>query len=343
MAETVSRDQKMNTNSIDLSYHPFRWISVLLIGAGTVLHVLLLPAILAKGESAVSVAWAAWPHRFHLWLLEALVWGLAGTALVADRFAPSFFTWWQQANPSQRAGTLGAVLIAIEVFLALCFWLTRDKGMDELGALRAAFWMGAEFRIPAFFATFQLWFAAWLAFQCYRLDRKVFWFASTLVFTYLGFDELFSLHEAAGSLLKGSGLVGSGEGTVSVGSVKTYYWPLVFLLLLVFMSAWLFVIACRAVDIRALWQLVLAGVVFVTGAVGLETVEANGFAQMGDEWFTTTLGQFVLLTEELFETLGVTIAVVVFARHRWQRLAISESVSACGGLAGSPANPLSRV
>lgn len=293
----------MNPN-IAPSNYSFRLISVLLIGAGTALHVLLLPGILAKGESAVPIFWAAWPHRFHLWVLEALVWGLAGTALVASHFAPAFSNWWQRANPSQRAGTLGVVLIAIEVILALGFWLTRDKGIDELGWLRAAFWMGSEYRIPAFFATFQLWFAAWLSFQGYRFDRKVFWFASTLVFTYLGFDELFSLHEAMGTLLKGSGLAGSGEHIVSVGSVKTYFWPLVFLPLLVIMSAWFFVTARRTVGTRALWQLVLAGIVFVTGAVGLETVEANGFAQMGDEWLTTTLGQFVLLTEESFETLG---------------------------------------
>lgn len=315
----------MNIN-IEYPNYSFRAIFVLLIVAGVVLHVLQLPSILPKGEPETAMAWAAGPHRFHFWVLEALVWLLVGTALAASRFAPSLFCWWQRADPSQRAGALGAVLITVEVILGLGFWLTRDKGIDQLGWLRSAFWMGSEYRIPAFFATFQLWFAAWLAFQCYRLDRGVFWFASALVCTYLGFDELFSVHEAVGTLLKGSGLVGSGERVVSIGSVKTYFWPLVFLPLLVTMSAWFFVAARRTVGTRALWQLVLAGLVFVTGAVGLETIEANGVARLGDGWLTTTLGQFVLLAEESFETLGVTIAVVVFARHRWQRLAASHGV-----------------
>jgi hypothetical protein len=157
------------------------------------------------------------------------------------------------------------------------------------------------------------------------LDRTTFWFASGLVFTYLGFDELFSVHEAVGSLLKSSGLGGGGERTVSVGSIKTYFWQTVFLPLLVGLSAWFFVVIRRTVGTRALWQLVLAGLVFVIGAMGLETVEANGVARLGDEWLATTLGQFVLLSEESFETLGVTIAVVVFARHRWQRLSGARS------------------
>ncbi|BBA34450.1 hypothetical protein sS8_2498 [Methylocaldum marinum] len=312
----------MNT-TIEYPNYSFRVIFVFLIGVGVILHVLQLPSILSKGASETAMSWAAWPHRFHFWVLEALVWLLVGTTLAASRLAPNLFVWWQRADPSQRAVALGAVLITVQVILGLGFWLTRDKGIDQLGWLRAAFWMGSGYRIPVFFATFQLWFASWLAFQCYRLDRGVFWFASALVFIYLGFDELFSVHEAVGGLLKGSGLVGDGERIVSVGSVKTYFWPLVFLPLLVIMSAWFFVTARRTVGTRALWQLVLAGLVFVTGAIGLETVEANGVARLGDEWLTTTLGQFVLLTEESLETLGVTIAVVVFAKHRWQRLAAS--------------------
>ncbi|MBP1150505.1 MULTISPECIES: hypothetical protein [Methylocaldum] len=311
---------------IEYPHHRLQLMFLLSITAGVVLHLLQLPSLLPQREAGTIMLLAAWPQRFYFWTFEALAWLLAGTALALNLFSPNLPAWYEGATPTQRARALGTALVLVQLLLGLGFWLTRDKGADQLRWLRAAFWMGGEFRIPAIFASLQLWFAAWLSFQCYRLDRAIFWFASALVCTYLGFDELLSFHEAVGVLLKGSTLIGDGENTLSVGPVRTYFWPLVFLPLLLVMSAWFLVAARRAVGPRALWQLVLAGLVFATGALGFEIVEANGAARLGEAWFNSTPGQVVLLAEESFETLGVTLAVVVFARHRWQTLAVSRGV-----------------
>lgn len=254
-----------------------------------------------------------WPHDLHLWLLQS-------AALVAGA--------WMWLLPQRHGrGTaggdpvrqlVGGLLLAQAVF-AIIFWLTRNMGVDRLGWVRAAFWLGGEFRLPALFATAQLALAATLAWACWQLERRWVWVFAAAVCAYMAVDELFSLHERVGNALRASGRIeSSGPRTVALGSVQVYAWTLVFGPLALIVGGALFAGFRAVLPPRQLGCLVLAAVVFVVGAVGFETRQSHALV-LERHQVHSTASHFNLLVEETLETLGVTLAVAVFARRRWPR------------------------
>ena len=215
-------------------------------------------------------------------------------------------------SPSARL-VLG--LVAVQAVLAAAFWWTRDQGFEQLGVLRAVFWMGGEFRLPALFAVAQAWLAAALAWRCHRHHPHPAWATAAVVCAYIGTDELLSVHETLGALLVASGWVDvDPTNTVQVVGVRSFAWVLIHVPVAGVVGLALLKGFWTAVGPRYLACLVLAAVTFLGGAVGMEMVQAEGQSDRPD-WLLTTAGHAQLLAEETLETLGMTLAVWVFAQH----------------------------
>lgn len=268
-----------------------------------------------------------WPSGFHLWVVETTLLLLA-LAIYCVEFFRSRWEPWVVDTAAPRAAALASALAAAQVLLALAFWLTRDKGIDQLGWLRAAFWVDGEFRVPTFFAVLQAWLASWLAWQCGKREPAKVWTAAALVCLYIGVDELLSIHEFVNVQLRGSGWleVGANNTLQVIGSVRTYPWKLVFLPIAALVGLWILRGFLRVLEGPSVALLVLAALTFLAGAVGFETVHASKSAA-DPNWSGSAAGHLNLLLEETLETAGMTIAVYVFAKTLWSKAPPAADVS----------------
>ena len=300
------------------------------LGLAVFLHLLQLFALGPWSRNWPGLA--TWPTNFHLWVAETglLVLGVVCTfaLLMRNRWQ----AWVLNTSGERRAVTLVMALAVSQLLLALAFWLTRNKGVDQLGGLRALFWLGGEFRLPTLFAVLQAWLAGWLAWQCRRIESlQTVWTAAAMVCFYIGFDEMLSIHEAVGGQLlpwlrdSGGFEVDSRNIIALWGDVRAYTWQLAFLPFATLVGLWLLYGFLRVLELRAVLLLVLAALLFVGGAVGFETVEATRVATDPTWPFSTAL-HLNLLLEETLETAGMTVAVYVFAKHLWRRRAGAQSV-----------------
>lgn len=289
------------------------------LGASAValsLHVLQL---LSLGPWAADWPRAgAWPTAFHAWLLETVALTLAVGVFAYHRTRPRWLVWWRGLDGAQRALRMALALVAAQLLLGAAFWLTRNHGVDQLGWLRAAFYLGGEFRIPVFFATAQAFLASWLAWQLHRRERQRVWAAVAAICAYIGADELLSIHERVGDFVRelSASRLDSLRAIALPGDVYVYRWQLVFLPITLVVGLWMLKQLWHLADARTLAWLTLAATLFVGGSVGFETVQATAAVQ-DDAWTSSTAGQLNLLLEETLETLGMTVATWVFARRHW--------------------------
>lgn len=260
-----------------------------------------------------------WPSIFHFWILEKIAIIILPAAVITYLYLPQYVHWLRQSNPTQRSIALTALLIAIQLALAIAYWATRDMAGTGLDSIKSVFWLGDELNIPTCFAAVQLWLASWLCFECHRIRKSSTWLISALICFYLGLDELLSIHEMIGSQAREALLFGESEKTIKIGFVNAYRWQLIFIPIAALASTWFFIAFRRTVTLRQLILLSTAGGLFLAGGLGMEFIEATQISK-NENWLSTKSGQINLLIEEKLESLGVSISVFVFAEHRWNLL-----------------------
>jgi len=210
----------------------------------------------------------------------------------------------RQIDPPGSAILVPAALAAVALALVFLYWLSGRPGspLDP-----APFDLNAEMNLPALFSV-ALWIgAALVALACGRRSRAEgwrlggYWRIMAALFLYLGIDEALMIHERSGALV---------SRMHEFQGAFFYAWVvagLVFLAVvgLVFLR---FLAALRPAN---LVLLILAAVVFVTGAVGFEMTGAV-FESGGEEPGTFPLGltwRKAIALEEGFEMLGVILLI----------------------------------
>lgn len=301
-----------------LRHQPLLVLAMSSMGLSIALHGLTL---LALGPwSTHWPAMAAWPAGFHLWLAETVCLVAGSAALMLHATRRHWQPWWASMPGASRARTLVLALLVVQAALLTGFWLTRHQGVDQLGGLRALFWLGGEFRLHALFCVLQAFLAAYLAARVYRLEQRKVWLATACICAYIGLDELLSIHEAVGDGLRASGWIALDTArTVSLGSgLHVYVWQLVFGPVALGVGVWLLRAFWAVLDPVSLALLVLSAVLFVGGALGLEALQATGSVQQAD-WSGSDAQHLNLLLEEALEAGGMTLAVYVFAWSAWRK------------------------
>jgi hypothetical protein len=281
-----------------------RRAALLVFSAAASLHAVQLLGVTPQHFPANELS--VWPHPFHFWLLESLL-AIAGVALLVLRARwLALQTWWASAGPTKQALALVAPLFAIQALIGLGFWFTRNQTVDDLGWLRATFWLSAEYRPPAFFAAFQLGLAAWLCWRVRALERRSPWGAAAAICLYMGIDEGLGIHEQVGHRIAAFSDAPAFEGV--------YNWMVFFAPLALALGLWLAWRFAKVLDRLAMGLLILAGAMFLSGAVGFELLESTG-SSIDKTYQATPAGQLNLLLEEMLEFSAVGLAVFVFARH----------------------------
>jgi hypothetical protein len=171
---------------------------------------------------------------------------------------------------------------------------------QEHGFLRM-FDLGTEANLPTWYQVITLAFSAFLLTIIWSAKKSVsdrftwFWGFMGLVFYFLSSDEASGIHEALSNQMDKHGY--SGGGILSYGWILPYMvFGLVFLAVV-----WRFLMSL-SMKYRVLF--VVSGVIYVSGAVGMEMVEAYYDNTVGAY---TNLGVTLRLIEETLEPTGILL------------------------------------
>jgi hypothetical protein len=217
------------------------------------------------------------------------------------------------ASSKRIAQALCAVVVSL-VGLSLAGQISKYLlGHPWLCGFVPAFYVDGESNVPTWYSSIALAMAGGLLtlVACAKFaerDRfRAHWLALALIFFALSADEVAMLHEYPIDPLR---------RTLDAGGALYYPWVL---------PGMAFVIAVGIGFARFLLHLphetrrgmVLAGAIFVGGAIGVEMVSGVVADRMGEENFAYAL---VITLEEACEMLGVVLLIYTLARYIEQQL-----------------------
>jgi hypothetical protein len=183
------------------------------------------------------------------------------------------------------------------------------------------FTFGAEHNVPAYYSALAIFFCA-LLLAIIAIGERAragsgagYWWGLAAIFLYLSFDEALALHER---------MVAPTQMLLGVSADRYFVWLLPYALVMLVIAIpyarfvlWL--------PVRTRRRFVLAGIVFLSGAVGLEIVGGLVHESLGQEGVT-----FVILEslEDLLEMVGIVIFIYalmchIVARHGELRLLVA--------------------
>ena len=206
-------------------------------------------------------------------------------------------------RPGVVAWVLSVVAVLV-VLLSTAFQLIKYVGHhDEVFGLVELTFVGNERNIPTLFSVLDLAFASLLLAVIAAITRKnrrpdfSKWVVLAVGFMYLAFDEALSLHERMSVPIKK--MVGEG----ALGFHHTY-WAIPGLAGVIVVGLYYLRFLFR-LPARTRILFVVAGVIFIGGAVGVEMLSGDFYDTHGD-----TLGYSMVVTlEESLEIAGVIVFV----------------------------------
>ncbi len=200
---------------------------------------------------------------------------------------------------------VAAVLTLINSVLLFFYFYLDD---DELFGLIDLFDFAIEGNIPTLYAAVAILFcSALLALithaNWHRPDgRRFYWLGLTILFLFLAIDEGAAIHEAVGSYL---------ERYLSAKGFLYYLWVVPYGIATVVLGL---------VFLKFVWELpkntrvrfIVAGVIFLTGVLGIEMLGAREADLHGTE----TVAYCILYSlEEMLEMLGIILFIYALLSH----------------------------
>lgn len=209
-----------------------------------------------------------------------------------------------------------AILVAAHVCLQIVRFWTGDH---FLFGLLAVFGLGAEQNVPTYFSTVLLLLCGVMLglIGIREMNEagqdKLYWFLLGLIFLFLSMDEMMMIHER---------LTEPVRALVGESYAPHYAWVLPYGLLFVALGIGYFRFLLRLPRRTAL-LFVLAGVLYVGGAIGLETMSGMVSREAGN----VNVAYVVLQTiEEVLEMFGTVLFLYALADYAERKF---ESVGIC--------------
>ena len=206
-------------------------------------------------------------------------------------------------------GTL--VVIALGIVSRIAAGIKTDFPFRDL--IVPMFALGSEANIPTMFSSFLLGTAAFLAFVialAKRQQRDRFqrlWMTVSGVFVYLSIDEVAQVHDRATMGVR---------KIVGDSAVLHYAWVLPYAVVVVAVIV-LFVPFLRHLPRRTAGGMMLAGALYVLGAMGLEVIE--GMLEFSGQFYSVAMPILVTLEESL-EMGSVVLFIWVLLTYLRQHL-----------------------
>lgn len=185
------------------------------------------------------------------------------------------------------------------------YGLARGIGQGELGLQ----WINvnAEAALGSWFSSILLLLTALLMLWAFLGERAAGrrngagWLVLALGFVYLSLDEAIGIHEAFSRL---------GAGLTDIWPPFAHRWTIIGLPAVIVVGL-LFIPFLRALPRRTTWRLLLAGFVYVGGAVGTEMLNAVVIAEQAGYALYVILG----CVEETLEVVGTLLAIWAVGAH----------------------------
>lgn len=161
--------------------------------------------------------------------------------------------------------------------------------------------LDSEYNIPAWYASFSLLFCAGLLGAITALKKgdryHSYWKILAFIFLFLGLDEVFSFHEAL--------IIPSLRKSLKLNPLFYHTWviPAIALVSFFIFKYWKFVLHLPK---RTRILIMLAGGIYITGALGLEMI-SGALRQEFGRWNVMT--QTAIISEEIFEMTGILIFI----------------------------------
>lgn len=192
------------------------------------------------------------------------------------------------------------------VLVMACFDLL---GFERLRFLARLFSLNAEQNPPALFSAGALLLTAAVCGLCATQSNQkenVFWILMTIVFGYLAIDEAVSIHELFTPRAR---IFFHASGAFANAWVIPYGIALIIFLFFIFDPL-------MRLPAKTRHGFVLAGILFVTGALGFEMIDAGVRSPAVMPWMTQSLASSIyILCEESLEMLGIALALRTSLRH----------------------------
>jgi len=197
-------------------------------------------------------------------------------------------------------------LIIMIMFLFFCSTIGQVSkyyyGHGHLLGLVPLFYLDYEANIPTWFSSFILFIASTLLFFItkskykQRDEYRLFWASLAVIFLYLSIDETAMLHEYPIDPLR---------KILNAGGFLYYTWvvPAIIILIALGIFFWKFLIH---LPVRTRISFIIAGSVYVGGAVGVEMISGY-YADLHGE--RNMIYASIITVEEIFEMSGVTIFI----------------------------------
>jgi len=173
-----------------------------------------------------------------------------------------------------------------------------------------------EQNIPTFFSALNLLISSLLLFIIAvqrRADQKrdfYYWIGLSLIFIFLSVDEFSSIHEI---------LINKVRDTLNTTGYLYFAWVIPYAIAVVTIGLiYLKFVISLPPGIRL--QFILAGSIYIGGALGMEMVGSNQYAQGGAD---TSIYKLITTVEETLEILGIILfirALLAYMELNWQGL-----------------------
>lgn len=201
------------------------------------------------------------------------------------------------------------LLITMHIILqSVRFW----TGDDFLMGLLAAFSLGAENNFPTYFATFSLLMCSALLAGIAAGEktrdgyRPFYWAAMSAIFLFLSMDEMMSIHER---------LIEPVRGLIGETDVFHYAWVIPYGVFLLFFIA-AFSKFLLELPRRTALLFILAGALYVAGAIGFEMMSGYHYSRFGTKEIIYVGLQTM---EEILEISGTILFLYALADYAERR------------------------
>ena len=190
--------------------------------------------------------------------------------------------------------------------------------LDDIFGLIPLFDFDSEYNIPTLYSSFALIFCsillAFIASTQKKQNSSYYpWIGLSIIFLYLSVDEIASIHERLGALLRES---------LSTSGLLYDTWVIPYgVLLAVFVIAYFRFLMSLAKRIRNLF--VISGTTFVIGAIGFELLSGGQNDLSGTKNLALS---FFYTCEEFLEMLGIVIfiyALLMYLAKQFKPLTVS--------------------
>ena len=193
------------------------------------------------------------------------------------------------------------VVVALSIVHGVGQFSRFYLGDGFLYGLVPMFTFGSEHNVPAYYSSLAILFCAFLLAVIATGERKRqipearYWWGLAAIFFYLALDEALALHES---------IIAPTQMLLGVSEDRYFVWilPYAVVMLVIAILYARFIVSLPASTRR---RFILAGVVFLSGAVGLEIVGGLYYEALGE-------GSMIFVAVESLEDLLEMVGIVIF-------------------------------